>query len=72
MFERAYENLANAIIIQAAKDIRRGNKYANGARKFLKSEWCEMLSKVDGKTILKRLDAELDKKRKRKTVMEAI
>ena len=35
---RAYENLANAIIIQAVKDIRVGNCYSRRAKTFLKSE----------------------------------
>lgn len=33
-----YEDLANAIIIQAVKDIRLRNKYERSARRFLKSE----------------------------------
>ena len=31
---RAYENLANAIIIQAVKDIRIGNCYSRRAKNF--------------------------------------
>ncbi|MBQ2921856.1 MAG: hypothetical protein IJE60_01995 [Tyzzerella sp.] len=69
---KAYEDLANAIIIQAVKDIRQGNKYEKDARRFLESDWFEVLSKVDGRTILKRLDEEIAKKRKRKLVMEAM
>lgn len=70
--KKAYENLANAIIIQAVKDIRRGNKYEKDARRFLESDWFEVLSKVDGRTILKRLDDEIAKKRKRKLIAEAM
>lgn len=69
---RAYENLANAIIIQAVKDIRHGNKYEKDARRFMESDWFEVLSKVDGRTILKRLDAEIAKKRKRKATAEVM
>lgn len=69
---KAYEDLANAIIIQAVKDIRKGNKHAKEARRFMESDWFEVLSKVDGKTILKRLDEEIAKKRKRKLVTEAL
>lgn len=69
---RAYENLANAIIIQAVKDIRQGNKYEKDARRFMESDWFEVLSKVDGRTILKRLDAEIAKKRKRKATAEVM
>ena len=69
---KAYEDLANAIIIQAVKDIRQGNKHEKDARLFLESDWFEVLSKTDGRTILKRLDEEIAKKRKRKLVMEAM
>ena len=69
---KAYEDLANAIIIQAVKDIRDDNEHAKDARRFMESDWFEVLSKVDGRTILKRLDGEIAKKRKRKLVMEAM
>lgn len=61
---RAYENLANAIIIQAVKDIRIGNCHSRRAKIFLKSEWCRDLSKVDGRMILKRLEDEKLRKRR--------
>lgn len=61
---RAYENLANAIIIQAVKDIRSGNCYARRAKMFLQSEWCRDLSKVDGRMIIKRLEDEKLRKRR--------
>lgn len=61
---RAYENLANAIIIQAVKDIRSGNCYARRAKMFLRSEWCRDLSKVDGRMIIKRLEDEKLRKRR--------
>lgn len=70
--DRGYEDLANAIIIQAVKDIRKGNKYANSAKRFLKSEWCGMLSKVDGRTILRKLQEEMAAKPKRKKNMEVM
>lgn len=60
---RAYENLANAIIIQAVKDIRIGNCYSRRAKTFLKSDWFRDLSRVDGRMILKRFEDE----RKRET-----
>ena len=53
-----FEELANEIIILAAEDIRKGNKYAEDAKRFLKSEWCSVLTKVDGRTILRRLESE--------------
>lgn len=61
---RAYEDLANAIIIQAVKDIRNGNCYARRAKMFLRSEWCRDLSKVDGRMIIKRLEDEKLRKRR--------
>ena len=61
---RAYEDLANAIIIQAVKDIRNGNCYSRRAKMFLRSEWCRDLSKVDGRMIIKRLEDEKLKKRR--------
>lgn len=72
MIKKAYEDLANAIIIQAVKDVRKGNKYAAGARQFLKSEWCGMLSKVDGRTILRRLEEEMSGRTKRKRKAEVL
>jgi len=70
--DRGYEELANAIILQAVKDIRKDNKYANSAKQFLKSEWCGMLSKVDGRTILRKLQEEKTARPKRKRKMEVM
>lgn len=70
--DRGYEELANAIIIQAVKDIRKGNKYAASAKQFLKSEWCGMLSKVDGRTILRKLQEEMATRPKRKRKTEVL
>lgn len=67
-----YEDLANAVIIQAVKDIRLRNKYERSARRFLKSEWCRDLSRVDGRTILKKIDEEMANKRKGKQVAEVL
>ena len=68
-----YEALANAIIIQAAKDFRaaykRMKRFPNDARaedevreitKFFCSEWFETLSDVDGPTLLKKMKDEID------------
>lgn len=60
----AYEELANAIILQAVKDIRRENAYARSAKVFLKSAWFKELSKTDGKLILRKLEKEKINKRK--------
>lgn len=69
-----YQDLANAIIIQAAKDYRSvrkrltkrpNDKWLEGELKklerFFLSPWCEMLSEVDGTYILRRLREEGDK-----------
>ena len=69
---RAYENLANAIIIQAVKDIRNRNCYSRRAKTFLKSEWCRDLSKVDGRMILKKVQEEMAAEAKQKKNMEVI
>jgi hypothetical protein len=68
-----YEALANAIIIQAAKDFRaaykRMKRFPNDARaqdevreitKFFCSPWFVMLSDVDGPTLLKKMKDEID------------
>ena len=70
--DRGFEDLANAIIELAVKDIRKGNAHANSAKQFLKSEWCGMLSKVDGRMILKRLEQEMAAKPKRKRKTEVL
>lgn len=70
--DRGFEDLANAIIELAVKDIRKGNAHANSAKHFLKSEWCGMLSNVDGRLILKRLEQEMAAKPKRKRKTEVL
>ncbi len=70
--DRGFEDLANAIIELAVKDIRKGNAHANSARQFLKSEWCGMLSKVDGRMILRKLQEEMAARPKRKKNMEVM
>jgi hypothetical protein len=68
-----YEALANAIIIQAAKDFKaaykRMKRFPNDARaqdevreitKFFCSQWFVMLSDVDGPTLLKKMKDEID------------
>lgn len=68
-----YEALANAIIIQAAKDFRaaykRMKRFPNDVRtqdevreltKFFFSQWFEMLSDVDGPSLLRKMKEEID------------
>ena len=68
----AYENLANAIIVQAAEDYRRLWKRAkkNPANRealdealqierFFRSGWYQTLTSVDGECLIRRLQAEI-------------
>ena len=76
-----YEALANAIIIQAAKDFRaaykRMKRFPNNARaqdevrditKFFCSEWFEALSDADGPTLLRKIKDEIDNPTRKKEV----
>lgn len=67
----AYENLANAIVLQAVKDYRDSKKkirkypnseetkrMINDVTRFLLSDWITALTTVDGKLILKKLEQE--------------
>jgi hypothetical protein len=64
--KRGYEDLANAIIIQAADDYRSllgGAKSSIGVNqteleKFFKSEWYRVLSDVDGESLMNRIRKE--------------
>ena len=68
-----YQRLANAVIIEAAKDFRaayrRMKRFPNDTRaqaevreitKFFCSEWFEVLSDADGPTLLRRMMEEID------------
>ena len=67
-----YENLANAIILQAANDYRaalrtleRNLKYTpalqdkSEVERFFRSEWYKLLTSVDGETLLRMLREEV-------------
>lgn len=69
-----YENLANAIVMQAVKDyrqarhkLRKRTKNAEvkamieDCERFFLSEWFETLTNVNGESILKKLQQEDDK-----------
>ena len=69
----SYEMLANAIVVQAAKDYRAARRkllkdpYSINALKtvkevevFFRSDWFKVLTPVDGGTILKFLKEEFD------------
>ena len=55
-----YTALANAIIEKAVEDYRKSKNYQTRTmiKKFLLSEWFSVLTEVDGKTILRRLEGE--------------
>lgn len=67
-----YENLANAIIVQAVKDYRRvlkapekpGNmKTIKDCERFFRSAWYKSLTAVDGKTIIVKMREEAKNER---------
>lgn len=55
-----YTALANAIIEQAVEDYRRSKHYQEkiAIKKFFLSEWFSVLTDLDGKMILRRLEGE--------------
>lgn len=55
--------LANAIIIQACKDYRRGKIDFGKFKNFCLGEWIQMLSDIDGEYLLERLVLDRDRKR---------
>ena len=61
--ETAYENLANAIVLQAVKDYRNAKMCGNGSligslRKFFRSDWFKALTDIDGEWLIRQLDKE--------------
>ena len=60
MYEKNYERLANAIVIQAAKDYRSANSQAvrNEIKRFFFSDWFRDLTNTDGRQIFVRLEQE--------------
>lgn len=61
MHDKNYEELANAIIIQAVKDYRRTQspQVRNEIKRFFKSQWFSMLTNVDGDMLIKKLEREV-------------
>ena len=55
MHDKNYEDLANAIIIQAVKDYRgtQSPQVRNEIKRFFKSQWFSMLTNVDGDILIK-------------------
>lgn len=59
-----YKELANAIILQAAKDYRKALKYDERGRKreiekFFRSEWFAILTSISGEMLIHKLRAEV-------------
>ena len=65
MYLYNYELLANAIIIQAVKDYRHTYSPQRRAeiKRFFHSEWFRVLTRLDGKMILERLENERNGKK---------
>lgn len=70
MHEKNYKLLADAIIMQAVKDYRNAKSPAvrNDITRFFLSEQFCILSPVDGKKLLRKLDQEQHKKIQRKEI----
>ena len=64
MHDKNYEDLANAIIIQAVKDYRgtQSPQVRNEIKRFFKSQWFSMLTNVDGDMLIKKLEREVKAK----------
>jgi hypothetical protein len=63
--ETAYENLANAIVLQAVKDYRAAKRTGNSGRiasirRFFRSDWFGTLTDVDGEYLIRKLDKEAE------------
>ena len=55
-----YHNLANAIILQAAKDFRYGSKKDKAeAERFFYSDWFTILTNLDPEVLVTRLKEEM-------------
>ena len=54
----AYQNLANAIIIQACEDYKTGEINDYSFERFCRFEWFSVLTKVDPEYLIKKMDKE--------------
>ena len=60
----AYENLANAIVLQAVKDYRRvrhlaeDNSVKREVKRFFCSQWFSVLTSLDAKLLLQKIEEE--------------
>lgn len=66
MYDKNYELLADAIIVQAAKDYRRSKSVLvrNEIKCFFLSEWFACLTNADGHKLFRKLERERDGKKK--------
>ena len=68
-----YEQLANAIVLQAVRDYREANKKLHGRRRnkeaeitkdeclrFFRSGWFQALTSVDAEYLIRKLDQEVE------------
>lgn len=67
---KEYQDLANAIIVQACKDYEQ-ECYRDDVEVFLKGEWFKALTDIDGERLLKELqkvveEKELEKEEKKR------
>lgn len=67
MYEKNYEFLSEAIVIQAVKDYRRANSQSvrNEVKRFFLSDWFYDLTGANGRMLFERLEQERRKKPKR-------
>ena len=54
-----YEDLANAIIIQAVSDYRKKEEYRDRVERFFRSGWYKLLTGVDGEYLISKLRREV-------------
>ena len=66
MYVKCYQLLADAIVVQAAKDFRRAKseQTRDEIRQFFMSHKCFDLTGIDGRKILRKLEQERKEKRK--------
>ncbi len=55
-----YENLANAIVLNAVEEYRRSNnpQLLRDLERFFRSEWYQVLTSVDGEMLIQKLRKE--------------
>ena len=66
MYDKNYELLADAIIVQAAKDYRKAKSFSvrNEIKCFFLSDWFGCLTNADGHRLIRKLEQEQNEKKK--------